>query len=66
MKDDYAEITNKLTYFRYREKFKMTWAEFVLEPLDAINFAIAVWEQEAKRDKLEEVRQEAKSKGTTE
>lgn len=39
----------------------MTYAEFVLEPLDAINFAIAVWEQEAKRDKLEAARQEAKT-----
>jgi len=39
----------------------MTWAEFAAEPLDAINFAIAVWEQEAKRDKLEAARQEVKS-----
>lgn len=39
----------------------MTWAEFVLEPLDQIQFAIAVWEQEAKRDKLEAARQEAKA-----
>lgn len=50
-----------MAYFRYRERFKMTWAEFVLEPLDQIYFAIAVWEHEAKRDKLESRKQEAKA-----
>lgn len=50
-----------MAYFRYREKFRLSWAEFVLEPIDQINFAIAVWENEAKRDKLEIAKQEAKA-----
>lgn len=33
----------------------------LLEPMDEIQFAIAVWETEAKRDKLETARQEAKA-----
>lgn len=33
----------------------------LLEPVAEINFAIAVWEQEAQRDKLEMKRQEAKA-----
>lgn len=31
------------------------------EPMDEIQFAIAVWETEAKRDKLEVARQQAKA-----
>lgn len=58
---EYKEINDRLAYFRYREKFKLTYAEFVLEPIEEINFAIAVWENEAKRDKLEIAKQEAKA-----
>lgn len=50
----------------------LTYAEMLLEPIDAIHFAIAVWEADAKRDKLESRKQEAaadeqrtKSKGQT-
>lgn len=50
-----------MAYFRYREKFRLSWAEFVLEPIDEVNFAIAVWEAEAKRDKVEAARHEAKA-----
>lgn len=39
----------------------MSYAEFVLEPIEEINFAIAVWENEGKRDKLEIAKQEAKA-----
>jgi hypothetical protein len=33
----------------------------LLEPIEEINFAIAVWESEGQRDKLEVKRQEAKA-----
>lgn len=59
MKPEYRDITDRLAYFRYREKFRLTWDEFINEPLPEIQFAIAVWEQEAKRDKLESRKQEA-------
>lgn len=31
----------------------------LLEPIDEVNFAIAVWSAEAKRDKIENRKQEA-------
>lgn len=58
---EYAVTKRKLLYFRYREKFRLSYREMLLEPMEEIQFAIAVWEQEAERDKLELRRQEAKA-----
>lgn len=56
---EYSEIKDRLVYFRYREKFGLSFMAMQQEPIDEVEFAIAVWAADGKRDKLSSRKQEA-------
>jgi hypothetical protein len=49
----------ELTFFRYRERFHLSYAEAAAEPWAEIERAVYIWSLDKRRDKVESARQAA-------
>ena len=55
------ELADDIAFFRYRERFKLSYSEALNEPAYAIAEAFLIWEMDSKRDKLERERERRKN-----
>lgn len=60
--DEATEALENLLELRYRREFHLSAAEMQQEPIYWVNFMKVVWKAEARKQRIEEKRQEQQSK----
>ena len=56
------DILTDIHFFRYRERFQLSYQEAINEPAEEVARAFLIWSKEAEHDKLEANRNAKRSK----